>query len=254
MTPDATKTAAILTIGNEILSGSVMDRNTPYLTGMLRELGVDLQRKVVLPDVVDRISEEVAFCRKRFDWIFTSGGIGPTHDDVTLEGIAKGVGVPLMRNPDIARFLSQRYGNALTPVHLKLADLPEGTRLFFLENRLPISYFENIYIFPGVPEHLVRKFEAILERFREQPFRVKKIFLRTEEEVIAETLNRAVDAFPHLRLGSYPQTERSDYTVILTLESKSPQELTEALQFLLERLPPETIVRVSDADGTTGAT
>jgi molybdenum cofactor synthesis domain-containing protein len=239
-----TKTAAILIVGNEILSGSVTDSNANYFTRMLWELGVDVRRIVTLPDEVDRIAEEIAFCRSRFDWIFTSGGIGPTHDDVTMAGLAKGLSVPLARHPDIVRLLSQRHGSALNPAHLKMADLPEGTHLIALENRLPILHFENIYIFPGVPEHLIRKFEAIQERFREPPFHVGKIFLRIEEEAIAETLNLTVDAFPALRLGSYPHPERSDYSVSLTLESKAPEALRAAMEFLLVRLPQEAIVRV----------
>jgi len=248
MISDRTKTAALLTVGNEILSGAVTDSNSPYITRKLRALGVDLRRVVILPDEVDPIAEEISFCKKRFDWIFIGGGIGPTHDDVTVAGVAKGLGVPLTRHPEIVRHLSERYGSPLTSVQAKLADLPEGTQLFPVKDRLPIPYVENIYIFPGIPKQLVQKFEAIQEWFQGRPFHVAKIFLQIEEEEIAETLNRAVIAFPRLRLGSYPHPERSDYRVVLTLESKVVEELDEATRFLLVRLPHEAIVQVLEAE------
>lgn len=239
------KRAAIVIIGNEILSGKVVDQNSRYLSTELRTLGVDVQRIVVIPDAVETIGEEIAFCRKRFDLIFTTGGVGPTHDDVTMEGIAKGLGRPTVRHPILDQILRKIYPDPLNPAQLRLADVPEGTELLYSERlRVPVLHFENIYIFPGIPELLVKKFDAIKERFRESPFYLKRIFLIREEEVIAEHLNRTLEKFPHLLLGSYPIINHPGYKVILTLESKAPSYLEEALRFLLSLLPKESVVKI----------
>ncbi|MFY9270622.1 MAG: competence/damage-inducible protein A [Candidatus Manganitrophaceae bacterium] len=238
------KTAAIVVIGNEILSGKVIDTNSPYLARELRTLGVDLQRIAVVPDQIESIGEEIAFCHKRYDLIFTSGGVGPTHDDVTMEGIAKGVERPLVHHPVLDQLLRTAYQKNLNPAELKLADVPEGLELLYAETlRVPVLHFENIYIFPGIPELLVRKFEAIKERFRETPFYLRKIFLTASEASIAAGLNQVLAQYPHLLLGSYPILHHPDYQVILTLESKDKDYLEESTASLLSTLPKESVFK-----------
>lgn len=239
------KNAAIIIIGNEILSGKVADRNSAYLSRELRSLGVNVQRIVVVPDDVAGISEEIAFCRKRFDLIFTSGGVGPTHDDVTMEGIAAGIERPLIHDPVLDQLLKTIYAGRLNPAQLKLADVPDGMEFLYSENlRMPVLHLGNIYIFPGIPELLIRKFEAIKERFRESPFYFKKIFLKKEEEAIAEHLNATLRQFPELLLGSYPIIDQPDYKVILTLESKNSLYLESAEKLLLSLLPQDAVLKI----------
>lgn len=239
------KNAAIIVIGNEILSGKVQDTNSPYLSGELRALGVHLQRIAVIPDEIDTIGEEIAACRKRYDLVFTSGGIGPTHDDVTMEGIARGVRKPLIHHPILDQLLRTVYGGELNPAQAKLADVPEGLELLHAEGlRVPVLRFENIYIFPGIPDLLVRKFEAIKERFRETPFHLRKIFLTGEEALVAEDLNKVLRLYPRLLLGSYPILHHPEYKVILTLESKDKSYLEGATESLLSFLPKEMVLRL----------
>lgn len=239
------KNAAIIVIGNEILSGKVQDTNSPYLSGELRALGVHLQRISVIPDEIDTIAEEIAACRKRYDLVFTSGGVGPTHDDVTMEGIARGVRKPLIHHPILDQLLRTVYGGELNPAQAKLADVPEGLELLHAEGlRVPVLRFENIYIFPGIPDLLVRKFEAIKERFRETPFHLRKIFLTGEEALVAEDLNKVLRLYPHLLLGSYPILHHPEYKVILTLESKDKSYLEGATESLLSFLPKEVVLRL----------
>ncbi len=239
------KTSAIIVIGNEVLSGKVADQNSYYLLRELRALGVDVQRIAVIPDQVDAIAGEVAACWRRFDCVFTSGGIGPTHDDVTMEGIAAGVGRPLVQHPGLDQLLKDLYPGPLNSAQMKLAAVPEGTELIFLKGlRMPVLYFENIYIFPGIPELLIKKFEAIKERFREPPFHLIRVFISKEEHTIAETLNEIVQKFPCVLLGSYPVLNRSDYKVILTLESKNLALLEEVVQTLLLRLPESAVFNI----------
>lgn len=239
------KTAAVVIIGNEILSGKVVDQNSAYLSRELRALGVDLQRIVVIPDEIEVIGEEIALCRQKFDWVFTTGGVGPTHDDVTMEGIARGVQKPVIRHPGLDQLLRDLYPGELNAAQMRLADTPEGIELLYAEGlRIPVLHFQNIYIFPGVPELLVKKFEAIKERFRETPFHLRKIFLTGEESDIANDLNQTMARFPRLLLGSYPILRQTEYKVILTLESKDKNYLEEASQALLALLPKKLIFKL----------
>ncbi len=241
------RTSSIIVIGNEILSGKVADKNSFYLLRELRALGVDVQRIAVIPDRIDAIAEEIALCWRRFDLVFTSGGIGPTHDDVTMEGIAAGVRRPLAHHPVLDQLLKNIYAGALNAAQMKLADVPEGTGLISSGGiRIPVLHFENIYIFPGIPDLLIRKFEAIKERFREPPFHLIKVFISKEEHVIAEVLNEIVRKFPCVLLGSYPALNRSDYKVILTLESKNLAWMEDALQTLLLRLSEDAIFKIEE--------
>src|SRR5213083_3609195 len=113
------KTAGIILIGNELLSGKVVDANAAYLCRELRSLGVDVRRIVVIPDEVDQIAAEVTQFSGRFDVVFTSGGVGPTHDDVTIEGVARAMGVPVVRHPRLVATLEGYYRGELNDAHLK---------------------------------------------------------------------------------------------------------------------------------------
>ena len=123
------KTAGIVIIGNEILSGKVQDVNAAYLLRELRLLGVDVKKVSVIPDEIDIIALEVAAFSRQFDIVFTSGGVGPTHDDVSIEGIAKAFGRRVIRHPELERLLRSRYSGNLNEARLKLTEVPEGALL-----------------------------------------------------------------------------------------------------------------------------
>lgn len=240
----STQSAAILIVGNEILSGKVVDQNSIYLCRELRALGVDVRRISVVPDVPRLIGEEIQSCR-HFDLVFTTGGVGPTHDDVTMEGVALGLGKALTHHPVLEEYLRQAYREKLNPATLRLAEVPEGTELINAEGlRFPVTRVENIYIFPGVPVLLRKKFDAIKQRFKGSPFFLKKIFLKGHEAEIAAHLNSTLHSFPELMLGSYPEWENPEYDLSLTLESKNLLYLERAHLFLLDLLPKEMVVRL----------
>lgn len=242
--PSYTKTAAVFIIGNEILSGKVVDQNSPYLCKELRGLGVNVQRVVVIPDTPQVIGEEIR-ANRVFDLVFTTGGVGPTHDDVTMEGIALGVGRRTVQHPILEELLKKVYGSPLNDAQRKLAEVPEGTELINTEGlRLPVLRYENIYIFPGIPELLQKKFSAIKERFKQPPFFLKKIFLKGREEQIATHLNDTLRCFPELLLGSYPRWSQQEYDIYLTLESKDLSYLDKAHRYLLDLLPKEVIIEM----------
>lgn len=239
------KTAGIILIGNEILSGKITDANAAYLCRELRALGVDVRRVVAIPDEADLIAREVSEASSAYDLVFTSGGVGPTHDDVTIEGIARGMGVPVVRNPHLADLLRQFYKGELDAARLKMAEVPEGSQLLAGDSLMfPVIAFRNVYIFPGVPEIFRQKFDTIKERFRDQPFFLKSVFVKIGEATLAGFMNDLLQTYPLLMLGSYPEFSNPDYKVKVTLESKDREYLDRALSEFLRRLPHDAVVKV----------
>ncbi|MBI2181384.1 MAG: competence/damage-inducible protein A [Deltaproteobacteria bacterium] len=151
------KTAGIVIIGNEVLSGKTHDTNSYFLCTELRRLGVEVQRISTVQDVIEIIGAEVAAFSKRFDFVFTTGGVGPTHDDVTIEGIAHGFGVNVVRHSDIERRMRQRLGADVNEARLRMANVPEGSKLLATEALFaPVVNIHNVYIFPDSPGTLSR--------------------------------------------------------------------------------------------------
>lgn len=231
------KTAGIIVIGNEILSGKTRDENSPYLVRELRELGVEVRKISVIPDELDIISGEVQSLSKAFDYVFTTGGVGPTHDDLTMDGIASAFGRTLRRNAELEDTIRRFYARELVDGNLRMADIPEGARLVGGKSMwFPVVAVENVYIFPGVPEILQKKFDRIKETFREAPFYLREIYLKADEGQIAASLHRILEQFPDLLLGSYPYFDNPVYSIKLTLESKDSAYLARAHESLLAEL------------------
>jgi FAD synthetase len=240
------KTAGIILIGNEILSGKTRDENAAYLCRELRALGVDVRRIVIIPDEVALIAEEVAAFTKSFDLVFTSGGVGPTHDDVTMEGVARAMAVPIVRHPELVALLERYYRGTVTDAALRMAEIPEGAELLTGGAlRFPTILMRNVYVLPGVPEIFRKKFDALRERFRDQPIHLKNVFVRIGEGTLADYLNRLLEAFPLLQVGSYPELSNPEYQVKVTLESRDHGYLEQALAELLARLPADAVVKVT---------
>lgn len=238
------KTAAILIIGNEILSGKVQDENSPWLARELRSLGVDLRSIEVVPDEVGLISEKVSSFAGAYDFVFTSGGVGPTHDDVTMQGVARAFGLRTVVNERMAEFLTSKCGVEGESAVMKMAEVPEGAELMEFEDmRFPPVRVRNVYIFPGVPEYLRKKFDAIKERFRGEPFSIRRVFVNEEEFCIAHLIDRVDEAFPEVMIGSYPKLGETDHKVVLTFEGTDPAMLEKAVGMLLESLPAGSVVR-----------
>jgi molybdenum cofactor synthesis domain-containing protein len=239
------KTAGIIIIGNEILSGKVTDINSPYLCQELRPLGVEVKQIITIPDIPEIIGQTAVDFSERFSWVFTSGGIGPTHDDITVASIAKGFGKKLIESPQIIKAIQNYHGDKMTAAHRRMAMIPEGSELIvYAEGRGPQLQFRNIFVFPGIPEFLKIRFSAIKERFRTTPIVLKQMFLKADEGVIAESLDATQEAFPELMLGSYPKVSGADYDVKLTLECRDSAYLEKAFNFLYELLPAECVLRV----------
>ena len=237
-------TAAILVIGDEILSGKVEDQNARLLIGELRELGVALRRILIIPDDVETVAAAVRELSAGFDHVFTSGGVGPTHDDVTILGVARAFNKPIVRHPDLERRLKSHFGPNADDSKLRMADVPENAELLEMPDwRWPVLVCGNVYILPGVPELFRKKFLAMRERFRVAPFFAKAIYTQEDEFDIAEDLRRVADAHPAVAIGSYPNFSSTEYRVKVTLESKDDAALSVAVKALIAKLDHERLVR-----------
>lgn len=221
-------TAAVVVIGNEILTGKFRDENGPYFVDRLRSLGCDLLRIATVRDEIDEIADEVRRCAAACDFVFTSGGVGPTHDDVTLEGIARAFGVELEVRQELVEII-RRYSLPEDEATLRMATVPVGTELVAHEGlHYPVLHVRNVWVFPGIPRLLREKFENVAERFTGERVQVARVYTTQTEPVIARRLSALAEAHPDVDFGSYPRFGEEDYRVIITLESRDPDALRRA--------------------------
>jgi molybdopterin-biosynthesis enzyme MoeA-like protein len=153
--------------------------------------------------------------------------------------------VELEEHPHIIALLNEYYQGHINEASRRMAMLPAGAELIFEEDvRFPLTTMRNVYIFPGVPELLRAKFDAIKERFRDSPYHLVQIFTHEGESVLAEHLEATLEHFPGIEIGSYPRYDTGEYKVMLTLESKDPALLGRARDHLLTCMAADQLVRV----------
>ena len=233
--------AAVIIIGAEILSGKFADENGPYLITRLRELGVDLGRIVVIPDDPRVIAEEVRNCSGRYRWVFSTGGVGPTHDDQTFPAIAAAFGVPVVRHPLLAGVIAEKFGDRVSDAAWRMAEVPEGAELWWDGNVLyPQVVMRNVVIFPGVPRLVRLKFEAVAHRFSGVPVSTRRLSTLREETEIAGTLSAAAERWPMVSIGSYPRFEENPHRVIVTMEGRDALSLEACSDWLLAHVAGAT--------------
>jgi molybdenum cofactor synthesis domain-containing protein len=238
------RTCAMVVVGNEILSGKVQDTNAYFAARKLRKIGVALNRICVVPDDLTAIAEEVRRCAHGFDFVLTSGGVGPTHDDITLEAVAIAFGRKLVAHPELAALVRAHFRDNVE-TGMKMALVPEGAVLnSSADLRFPTVQLENVYILPGIPQIFERKLLGLIGRFSTDPYFIRIIYSRAGEDVLAAYLNECLEEFPALLLGSYPRLGDPDYRVKLTLESKDQAYLDRAFTHLMGLLPAEVVVKV----------
>ena len=237
------RSCAMVVVGNEILSGKVQDSNSFYAACELRKIGVTLKRIAVVPDELKPIADEVAYCARTFDFVLTSGGVGPTHDDITIEAIALAFGRKLVIHPELERVVRQYFTERIA-TGMKMAEVPEGAVLNAAGDlRFPTVQLDNVYILPGIPQIFESKLTALMGRFATDPYFIRAIYTSAGEGTIAEYLNACLKTYPDLLLGSYPRIGNTEYRVKLTLESKDRDYLERAFMHLLELIPREVVVK-----------
>ncbi|MEO0604257.1 MAG: molybdopterin-binding protein, partial [Myxococcota bacterium] len=225
-------TAAVIIIGDEILSGKFSDENGPFLIGRLRALGTDLGRLAVIGDSPDHIADEVARCRDGYDHVITTGGVGPTHDDRTLEGVGRAVGRPMQVHPDLAALLDQ-FGMERSEANLRMVTVPEGATLVAAPgSSFPVVRVDNVWVLPGIPSLMRTKFEDIAQHFAGDQVHVERLYCTQGESEIAAQLEAVEAAFPDVAIGSYPRWGERRYRVMITVDSRDAGQLGQAVQQL----------------------
>jgi molybdenum cofactor synthesis domain-containing protein len=230
---DETPTACLLLIGNEILSGRTKDANLPYLAAGLNEVGVRLREARVIPDVPETIIAAVNEVRAQFTYVFTTGGIGPTHDDITSECVARAFGVPLTLHPEAHRRLLAWYQPGdLNEARLRMAHTPEGAEL--IDNpvsRAPGFRIGNVYVMAGVPEIMRAMFDGVKATLKGG----KKMLSRAvnsgiAEGLLAKGLGEIQSRFVDVEIGSYPYFRRGAHGTSLVLRGTDPERLALAFE------------------------
>lgn len=238
-------TAAIVVIGNEVLSAKVTDENGPFLTRELRALGVEVRRIETVPDEIPLIVDAVNRARACAKWVFTSGGIGPTHDDVTIAAIAAAFDRPVVTDPRSLKLLEEKFGDRLNPALRRLAEVPEGAQLIWNETSLfpVVTLDDQVVILPGVPALLREGFGWMRERLRATPFHARAVFLGISEGRIAAHLDATVAGYPQVSIGSYPRFDGADHKVKVTFDGRDAAAVEAARGNFVARLPAGAVVR-----------
>ena len=228
-------TACVLIIGNEILSGGTQDANLAFLAEGLNDAGIRVREARVIPDIAEEIIGTVNEVRRRFDYVFTTGGIGPTHDDITSASIAEAFGVRLILRPEARRLLESHYPpGSLNDARLRMAHVPEGAVL--LPNpisRAPGFRIENVYVLPGVPQIMQAIFSELRHRLRGgAKLYSRSVSCALSEGALANDLGALQERYADLEIGSYPYFRRSDFGVTLVLRGTDKDRLAGAVEEL----------------------
>ena len=239
MPAESAKTAAALVIGNEILSGKIEEANLVVLARTLRAIGVRLVRVVMVPDEVDTIAREVKALAAAHDWVFTSGGVGPTHDDVTIEAVARAFGVPVVMNAEMRRMLEDHYGEQCTEGHLRMALVPEGSALETNEEvRWPTVRLHNVWLMPGIPQVFRMKIPVVVARVgRGRAFVSRAVYTKMDEGTLKPLIDRVVAAYADVDVGSYPKWNDPTYATKLTFDGQDEDRVLAARDAFVATLP-----------------
>lgn len=237
---------AAVIIGNEVLSAKVTDANGPLLNQRLRERCIPLKGMVTVPDDVDAIVEAIGWARRRAGAVITSGGIGPTHDDVTVRAVALALGRSVVHLPEMVALVKTWHGGELTPKTLRLAEAPQGSRLLELPGsvRFPVLACEGVYLLPGVPRLFALQLEAVLQELPGGTLTLRELYLSRGEAELASALDTVALDMPEVSIGSYPVIEPdSPYRVKVTVEHARAGPADEALARLEALIPADWVVR-----------
>jgi len=226
-------TAAVIIIGNEILSGRTQDINLNHIALTLGRWGIQTLEARVIPDDADEIVRCVNRLRARYDYVFTTGGIGPTHDDITASCIAMAFGVPLVEHPEIAALIRSREApEDVMQSRLRMAQVPKGAGLVDNTTGGPPGFFiENVYVMAGIPRVMHAMLGSLDGKLRSGPVIVgKSVSAFLAESEIADALSDIQDSFLDLSLGSYPFMRDSRYGTNLVIRGSDHKRIDEALE------------------------
>jgi molybdenum cofactor synthesis domain-containing protein len=238
--PRLPRTAAALIIGNEILSGKVHEQNLVVLARALRALGISLKRVVMIADDIPTIAQEVRVLADTHDMVFTSGGVGPTHDDVTIQAVAAAFDTVAEISPAIQAMILAHFGDKASEGHLLMARVPQGCELIASDSiRWPTVKMHNVWVLPGVPEVFLLKLAVVTAHLSGgAPFVSRAVYTNLDEAFLVPLLNEVVAKFPGVEVGSYPKWNDPCYRTLLTFDGLDGS-LVDAARDAFVRLLPE---------------
>jgi len=246
-----TVTAALVVIGEEILSGRTRDENIGYIAAYLTRVGIALREVRVVADVEDEIVAAVNALRRRFTYVLTTGGIGPTHDDVTTDAIAKAFGVSAdVRDDAVAAMRLQYTEEDLTPARLRMARIPEGAELIHnAVSRAPGYRLENVIVMAGVPRIMQVMLDEVMPRLAKgRPMLARAVRVDAPEGDVAPPLAALQAAHPEVQMGSYPFFEHRRFGTYVVLRTTDEGSLDQALRALWEVIAKEGFSASAAAD------
>lgn len=205
-TPTLHQTVAILIIGNEILSGRTREANAYLAAQKMFERGCKVNEIAIVPDIKNDIIQTLNRLRHRYDAVITSGGIGPTHDDITMDAIAESFGVTLLEHQGTIAKLHDYYGNAINAGRRRMARLPENAKPIICEKSfMPGAHIGNVYVLAGVPEIFDSQLTTFLNDFGGNPYIRHEIEVNIPESLFAKALTDIQEQCPDVEIGSYPK-------------------------------------------------
>ena len=229
-------TAAVLIIGDEILSGRTQDTNLNFIARYLATYGVDLAEARIVGDIPEEIIGALNVLRTRYDYVITTGGIGPTHDDITADCVAEAFGVKLYEHPEILAMMEARWQGELTPARRRMARVPEGGVLVRNAVQGPPGFqIGNVFVLAGVPMVMRGMMDDVIPKMRTGAVVIART-VRVEgagEGVIAEPLGALAKAHPDLSLGSYPFFGPEGYGANLVVRGRDGAEVERTVEELL---------------------
>jgi len=234
-------TAAVMIIGDEILSGRTQDTNLNFIAKYLGTYGVDLAEARVVPDIKAEIIDALNALRARYDYVITTGGIGPTHDDITADCVAEAFGVQLYEHPEIVEMMARRWGGEVNAARRRMARIPVGGSLVKNSVQGPPGFqIGNVFVLAGVPMVMRGMMDDVVPRLRTGAVVIART-VRVEgagEGVIADPLRALAVAHPDLSIGSYPFYGPEGYGSNLVVRGRVAEEV--------ERTVEELIVALAD--------
>ena len=217
------------------------------LARTLRRLGILLRRVAIVMDDVDTIVREVRELSSTHDWLFTSGGVGPTHDDVTIEAVARAFDTRVVSAPRVESLLREHYKESCTAGHLRMALMPEGATLEVTPDiTWPTIRLRNVWLLPGIPEVFRLKLAVVADRIGSagRAFISHAVYVLLDEGVLAPLLDRVVAEFRDVSIGSYPKWRHPDYKTMLTFDGRDEARVLAARDAFVALLPPGEPQRV----------
>jgi molybdenum cofactor synthesis domain-containing protein len=224
-------TAAVLVIGDEILSGRTKDQNIGHIAERLTEIGIDLREVRVVPDDEPVIVDALNALRSRYTYVFTTGGIGPTHDDITADAVAKAFGVGIDHDPRAVALLSEIFPAAsLNEARMRMARLPDGSDLIVnTVSKAPGFRIGNVHVMAGVPKIMHAMLDEVLPTLRTGPKVLSETILANAKEGEIGTPLGAIQAtYPSASIGSYPFQNEAGYNTNIVVRSRDPEVLAQA--------------------------